>query len=410
VHSKINRLKLSTINFKNNGDDIMKKIFWIPSIFGLFTSAAIAQSSVTLYGIVDAGFVYLNNNAGDKQYFLNSGNLQGSRWGLRGTEDLGSGLSAIFVLENGFNVFNGRLGQGGAEFGRQGYVGLSSKQFGTFTFGRQYDSVVDFTGAFEVGDQWATYFAAHPGDLDNVNNTNRINNAVKYTSANYSGITFGGLYSLGGNAGEFNRNQIWSVGVGYARGPLQVGAGYLNVKDPNYSFFGSNPSASANSSNMAGSRVYAGYASARSEQVISLGGAYTFGASTIGATYSNTQFKDLGSEPGTGLTSPGGFTSGSGKFHNGEINFKYQITPALLLGVAYDYTKGYGLGNAKYHQAAAGVDYFLSKRTDVYFDGIFQHASGTDSTNRAAVANINGLSASSTQNQVAAVLGIRHKF
>jgi predicted porin len=57
-----------------------------------------------------------------------------------------------------------------------------------------------------------------------------------------------------------------------------------------------------------------------------------------------------------------------------------------------------------------GADYFLSKRTDVYIDGIYQHASGTDSTNQTAVANINGLSPSSTSNQVAAVVGIRHKF
>ena len=78
-----------------------------------------------------------------------------------------------------------------------------------------------------------------------MNNSNRVNNAVKYTSANYAGFTFGGLYSLGGVAGQFNRNQIWSVGVGYTQGPLQLGAGYLNVKDPNFSFFGNNATSSA---------------------------------------------------------------------------------------------------------------------------------------------------------------------
>ncbi|AET90138.1 MULTISPECIES: porin [Caballeronia] len=393
----------------------MKKSLLALAALGAFAGAAHAQSSVTLYGIIDAGFAYNNNSNGQKLYAMNSGNLQGSRWGLRGTEDLGGGLKAIFVLENGFNVFNGQLGQGGAEFGRQAYVGLGS-QFGTVTLGRQYDSVVDFTGAFEVGSQWASYFGAHPGDLDNMNNSNRVNNAIKFTSANYAGFTFGGLYSLGGNAGQFNRNQIWSVGLGYSQGPLQLGAGYLNVKDPNYSFFGNTPNsrtattAGATTSNFGSSRVINGYASAKTQQVISAGGAYTFGAATVGATYSNTQFKDLGSEPGTGLTPTGGFTGGTGKFHNAEINFKYQLTPALLLGVAYDYTKGYGLGDAKYHQAMLGADYFLSKRTDVYIDGVYQHASGTDSTNRTAVANINGLSPSSTSNQVAAVVGIRHKF
>ncbi|WP_250500026.1 porin [Caballeronia sp. GAWG1-5s-s] len=387
----------------------MKKSLLALAALGVFAGAAHAQSSVTLYGIIDAGFAYSNNVLGQKLYSMSSGNVQGSRWGLRGTEDLGGGLKALFVLENGFNVFNGRLGQGGSEFGRQAYVGLSTAQFGTVTLGRQYDSVVDFTGAFEVGSQWATYYGAHPGDLDNMNNSNRVNNAIKFTSANYAGFSFGGLYSLGGNAGQFNRNQIWSVGLGYSQGPLQLGAGYLNVKDPNYSFFGNTPASSTTGSNMAGSRVYSGYASAHTQQVISAGAAYTFGAATVGATYSNTQFKDVGTEAGTGLN-PAGYTGGTGKFHNAEINFKYQLTPALLVGAAYDYTKGYGLGNAKYHQGMLGADYFLSKRTDVYIDGVYQHASGTDSTRGAAVANINGLSPSSTSNQVAALVGIRHKF
>jgi predicted porin len=145
-------------------------------------------------------------------------------------------------------------------------------------------------------------------------------------------------------------------------------------------------------------------------QVIAAAGAYTLGAATIGATYSNAQFKDLGSEAGAGLVPAGGFTSGTGKFNNVEVNFKYQLTPAFLLGAAYDYTKGYGLGNAKYHQGVIGADYFLSKRTDLFVDAVYQHASGTDSTNHAAVANINQLSPSSTSNQVAALVGIRHKF
>ena len=385
----------------------MKKSLLALAALGTFAGAAHAQSSVTLYGIVDAGFVYNNNSGGQKLYSTSAGNLQGDRWGLRGTEDLGGGLKALFVLENGFNVFTGKLNQGGDEFGRQAYVGLSS-QFGTVTLGRQYDSVVDYTGALEVGSQWGTFYGAHPGDLDNMNNSNRTNNSIKYTSTNYSGVTFGGLYSLGGVAGQFNRNQIFSGGVGYAQGPLTLGAAYLNVKNPNYSFFGNNSTSSTTGSNMTGSRVYSGYASAKTQQVISAGGAYAFGPATVGATYSNTQFKDLGQTGITGATNQ--TTSGSAKFHNAELNFKYQLTPALLLGAAYDYTKGYGVNSAKYHQGVLGADYFLSKRTDFYIDAVYQHASGTDSTGKTAVANINGLSASSTSNQLAAIVGIRHKF
>jgi len=383
----------------------MKKSLLALAALGTFAGAAQAQSSVTLYGIVDAGFAYANNIGGNKLYETSAGNLQGDRWGLRGTEDLGGGLKALFVLENGFNAFTGKLGQGGDEFGRQAYVGLSS-QYGTVTLGRQYDSVVDYTGALEVGSQWASFYGAHPGDLDNMNNSNRVNNSIKYASANYSGLTFGGLYSLGGVAGQFNRNQIFSAGLGYAQGPLVLGAGYFNVKNPNFSFFGNTASASATGNNMTASQVFQGFASAKTQQVLSAGGAYTFGPATVGATYSNTQFKDLGQTAVTGARA----VTGNAKFHNAELNFKYQLTPALLLGAAYDYTKAYSIANEKIHQGILGADYFLSKRTDLYADAIYQHASGTNSLGVGATAQINGLSQSSTANQVAAIVGIRHKF
>jgi predicted porin len=387
----------------------MKKSLIALVVLSTLVGVAHAQSSVTLYGVVDAGFLYNNNSNGQKLYATSAGNLQGDRWGLRGTEDLGGGLKAQFVLENGFSVYTGKLGQGGDEFGRQAYVGIKSDRFGSINVGRQYDSVVDYTGALEVADQWAPFYGAHPGDLDNLNNSNRINNAIKYTSANYAGVTFGGLYSLGGVAGSFNRNQIFSAGIGYAQGPLVLGAAYLNVKNPNYSFFGNNTSSSNTATNMSGSQVYSGFASAQTQQVISAGGAYTFGAATVGGTYSNTQFKGLGQTAVTGQPA-GSPTFGNAKLNNVEVNFKYQVTPALLLGVAYDYTKAYSVNNEKIHQAILGADYFLSKRTDLYASALYQHAAGTNSFGGQATAQLTGLSASSTSNQIAAVFGIRHKF
>ena len=393
----------------------MKKSLLALAALGAFAGAAHAQSSVTLYGIVDEGINYNSNAGGHRLYNLSSGVLQGSRWGLRGAEDLGGGLKAIFTIENGFDVNTGRLGQGGLEFGRQAFVGLSGP-YGTLTLGRQYDSVVDFVGPLESADQWGGYISAHPGDLDNFNNTNRVNNGIKFTSANYAGFTFGGLYSLGGVSGNFSRNQIYSVGAGYANGPLTLGAGYLNVKNPNTSFYGDGGTVAATTggipgSNMGGSPVYAGFASARSLQIIGAGGAFSFGPATIGATYSNTKFKSIGdTSSGPLLGTVGSPLSGTATFNNAEINFKYHLTPALLLGVAYDYTKGSFGSGVKYHQGQVGADYFLSKRTDVYVVGVFQKASGTDSTGQSAVAAINGLTPSSTNRQATVRLGIRHKF
>ena len=394
----------------------MKKSLLALAALGAFAGVAHAQSSVTLYGIVDEGF-NINTNAGGKHlYNLSSGVLQGSRWGLRGTEDLGGGLKAIFVLENGFDTNTGKLGQGGLLFGRQAFVGLSSN-YGSITLGRQYDSAVDYVGPLEVGDQWGGYITAHPGDLDNLNNDYRVNNSIKFTSNNYNGLTFGGLYSLGGIAGQTGRNQIWSGGVGYSNGPLVLGAGYLNVHNPNASFWGNQPNAVAAPGNNIGSTsltgvqknpIIAGFASAHTYQVAGAGGAYTIGAATVGLTYSYIQFSSLGTDF---VTAPA--YKGSATFNNGEVNFKYQLTPALVLGVAYDYTRlasFNGHGGANYNQGAAGADYFLSKRTDIYLVGVYQHASGTDSTGQTAVASINGLTPSNSNNQTTVRVGIRHKF
>ncbi|ONS53964.1 porin [Burkholderia cenocepacia] len=383
----------------------MKKSLLALVALGAFAGAAHAQSSVTLYGIIDEGLLFNNNAGGKHLYSMASGVMQGSRFGLRGTEDLGGGLKAIFTLENGFDVNSGKLGQGGLMFGRQAYVGLSS-QYGTVTLGRQYDSVVDFVGPLEAGDQWGGYIAAHPGDLDNFNNAYRVNNAVKFTSQSYGGFTFGGLYSFGGQAGQFAKNQVWSLGAGYNNGPLVLGVGYLNARTPNQ--FGGMFNNGSTSSSVS-SPIYGAYANnANTYQVIGAGGAYTLGAATIGATYSNTKFKGFSAGP---------FVNQTATFNNGEINFKYQLTPALILGAAYDYTQGSKIdGNsaAKYHQGSLGVDYFLSKRTDVYAIGVYQHASGNvlDSNGNVlkATAAINGLAGSSTSNQVAARVGIRHKF
>jgi predicted porin len=390
----------------------MKKSLLALAALGAFAGVAHAQSSVTLYGIIDEGFNINTNSGGKHLYNLSSGVLQGSRFGLRGTEDLGGGLKAIFVLENGFDVNNGKLGQGGLMFGRQAYVGLGS-QFGTVTLGRQYDSVVDYVGPLEAGDQWGGYIAAHPGDLDNFNNAYRTNNTVKYTSKNYGGLTFGGTYSFGGQAGNFTSNQIWSLGAGYANGPLVLGVAYLNARTPAASggLF-NNGGTIATPATAVASPVYAGFASANTYEVIGAGGAYTFGGATIGATYSNIRFGKVGASYGAGAFAGQSFT-----LNNAELNFKYQLTPALLVGAAYDYTRGDEVANAsraQYHQGSLGIDYFLSKRTDVYVIGVYQHATGQTLSSTGTVidahAAINGLTASSNQNQLTARVGIRHKF
>lgn len=377
----------------------------------MFSGPVFAQSSITLYGLLDEGLIFNSNAGGHQQYEFLSGVHGGSRFGLRGSEDLGGGYQAIFRLENGFDLNSGKLGQGGLMFGRQAYVGLETP-YGTVTMGRQYDSVVDYMGPLTVGDWWGGTIGSHPGDLDNFDNTQRVNNSIKFASRRYGDFTFGGLYSLGGFAGQTARNQVWSLGAAYAGGPLLLGVAYLNARDPNVSFFGSSSASTLTAAtNNIASPVYSGFASANTYQVLGAGGNYTFGASTVGLTYSYTRFSGLGNVATSG-PNPVNYT-GSAFFNNVEFSYKYQLTAALALGAEYDYTRGssvQGRDAAQYHQGTIGADYFLSKRTDIYAIAVFQKALGYDSTGKVAVAAVNQMTASSNNHQTVVRLGFRHTF
>ena len=134
----------------------MKTPLIAASLAALCASGSVcAQSSVTLYGIIDEGLTFSNNQLGNKAYQMQSGISQGSRWGMQGAEDLGGGLSAIFRLENGFDINTGKLGQQGREFGRAAYVGVSSKTLGTVTLGRQNELMGDYVGLYTANGNFA---------------------------------------------------------------------------------------------------------------------------------------------------------------------------------------------------------------------------------------------------------------
>lgn len=370
-----------------------------------------AQSSVSLYGIIDEGFEAISNapvaggKSGGRLFRLDANNgLNGSRWGFKGSEDLGGGLTAVFQLENGFELNTGSLAQGGDEFGRQAFVGFSSERYGTLTLGRQYDPVIDFVGPYEFGDSnLGSDHAAHPGDLDNFNFTRRQNNSVKYRSPTYGGLTLEGLYSFGGVPGSLATNQAYSFGANFVRGPLGLAVAYSHVNNPAASLFGSNPSDTATSNGLTASPIYSGYASAKTYQVIAAGGSYTFGPVVAGATYSNVRYSDIAALGGS-----------SADFNDAEINVQYQFVPHWWIGAAYDLLKGNAvtstIGGARYNQISAGLNHALSRRTDVYVSAEWQTASGNDSTGHAAVANIADLPPSSDRHQAVARVGMRHKF
>src|SRR5690606_7526469 len=100
-----------------------------------------ASDNVQLYGSIDTGIVYLSNSRDEGSVMRMpevTGGQMASRVGLRGSEDLGGGLKAVFTLESGFSPANGKSMQSGRLFGRQAFLGLSSNDWGTIAFGRQY--------------------------------------------------------------------------------------------------------------------------------------------------------------------------------------------------------------------------------------------------------------------------------
>src|ERR1700722_2431977 len=213
----------------------------IPAIF--LSTTAHAQSSVTLYGLIDEGFDFTSNGAGHRGYEMVSGDAAGSRWGLKGSEDLGNGLKGIFLLENGFNTNNGQLGQGGLEFGRQAYVGLSSAQYGTFTMGRQYDPTIDMWSGFTAAGNTIGNLGSHPYDNDNADWDYRIQKSVKYVSPTVAGFTGEALYGFSNEAGGFADNRVYSAAVQYQMGPVTAVAAYMKTDNGGATAGGAAPSA-----------------------------------------------------------------------------------------------------------------------------------------------------------------------
>jgi len=378
--------------------------------------AAHAQSSVTLYGLIDESIQYIHNanTANDHLIQLAAGNLQGSRWGMKGTEDLGGGLKAIFQLESGFDPNNGKSLQGSRLFGRQAYVGVTHDAYGTFTLGRQYDPLVDLVQPLTADNYFGSTFTT-PGDVDNNDNSSRTNNAIKYVSPVWSGFQVEGMYALGGVAGATGAGQSWAGAATWSGGPFSVAAGYFRMENGNtLASRGVTPatpagvwSAGATSgATFDGSNINGAYQSAKQIDITSAAGQYVTGPFTFNVRYSFAQYKP---------DAFSGFASQQ-KYQVAGAYAGWQLTPAMLLGLGYTYTHGSGDASASYNQVSLGGDYNLSKRTDLYLIGAYQKASGhqRDASTGAIVdagASVGsyGAQAGSSSQEIIS-LGIRHKF
>lgn len=373
------------------------------------SGGALAQSAVTLYGVVDMNVEYVNHvgavptaanqfNRGPSNdvYRMNSGGVSGSRWGLRGTEDLGNGVKALFVLESGFNLDTGTLQQSGRLFGRQAYVGVQREGVGQFSLGRQYTSMFEALANFSPT-AYATQY--EPAVLQSGANF-REDNTVKYSGqfgpvtalAHWSfGVglalpaTVGVATPVGGNGevpGQFRRDSAYGAAMVYAAGPFGATIGYDQW----------NPTIGAGSGTV---------------KKAVIGASYTVGPAKVMGGYRWGQSKNAAD----GLIQRDDFY---------WVGANYQVTPAIGLTLEYNYDNVKNLfGDAHVAnpwQIAFMANYAFSKRTDVYVTTAFAKNAGlmlesiaTIYANSLSLGNNYALG-NGQRTMLGVAVGLRHKF
>lgn len=300
----------------------MKKSLVALAVLGAFAGAASAQSSVTIYGVADAWVGSQKDTGGvvvpqvSSTNVLSSGGLSRSRLGFKGTEDLGGGLSAVFVLEAGLSIDNGTAG--GLSFNRQSYVGFAGG-FGEVTFGKMWTAYDDIEGkassvfgSFDFGPEYAVMLSARDYILN-------PNNGIKYTSPDFGGISGAASYSLdetvGGDA------EVTAFHVKYTGGPLYVGLAYQDegttggLPNPEY---------------------------------IRANATYDFGVAQLLAGYGNKKV-------------------GAAKTNDYSLGVNVPVGPAVMVSAGYARSKdNAAAGSNKRDGFGLGATYALSKRTSLY--------------------------------------------
>ena len=387
------------------------------------SAQSFAQSSVTLYGIVDNGLGYVSNSSslgatsgGKSATKMTPGVWAGSRFGLKGAEDLGGNTSAIFQLESGFNSATGAQQYTNAMFGRQAWVGITNPTYGTLTAGRQYGSYYQLLSAYSPTTWLTGFYGAHPGDIDGLDTIYRSNNTLLYKSPTLHGVTVSGSYAMGGVAGSLNQGSTWNTAIQYAMGPVGIAVGFsrINNSTAGGGTWGSDSTTSNNGSQVGVSALTNGYQTAKAQQRFAVGTSYKFNSAwDLTATYSNVQYIP-------GINSK--FTD-TAIFNTGGAVLHWKPLAAWDFATGYSYTRATRANgiqdSARYQQANLSEYYSLSKRTGLYALQAYQRASGkTLGTSGAghiidATATLGdgfNTTPSSSASQAAFGVGIIHRF
>ena len=323
---------------------------------------AAAQTNVTLYGVVDAAVESADTGGPEGRHtFVNSGDQSASRFGFRGTEDLGNGLKAIFNLEAGIAADTGAQDSAGL-FQRRAVVGLEGT-FGTITLGREYSPIAAVAAATDEFGQG--FYGSNLSGFGSGKVTRRLANSVNYKSASWSGFNLLATYSAGekttGPSGDLK-----GIGAEFKQGGLYLGAAYHTLK-----------------------RVSAG-----DDKEYGFGAAYTF------AEYGGLELKTnfLGADP----------DGANNKFKQYNLGLGYPFGASkVYVNVQKNKLQSGPTGNA----VALAYSYSLSKRTNVYASYANMNNTGV------AVFGLNSASNNVTPAATALgadpsvfTVGIRHSF
>lgn len=344
------------------------------------TAMHAAADGPTLYGVVDAGLSYASNINGSSRSLMDTGMMTPNLWGIRGQEDLGGGLKAVYTLEGQFALDTGAV-IGSGVFGRQTWVGLSGN-YGTLSLGKHYDFMFDSLAVNHYGPSFK-YVSLHnlkqgpfaalgnpefggiSLDFDRVGGASRLGNSIKFTSTTLNGFSVGALYAPDEHDVVFGKAS--SAGLNYSSPSGAVSVAYTDVK---YRAFNDGADGIRN---------------------WGVGGHYVLGQLVLNGSFTNTKN-----------------TMTSGAVDAYQAGVTYKLAPAVTLLGDITYMKGNSqLQNHKATQYSFTADYELTKRTDAYVNLVYQKASGS----AAAQAWIPGLpGSSSSDSQTLIRLGLRHFF
>jgi predicted porin len=363
----------------------------------LAAPAAFAQSSVTIYGIVDLDGQYLSGR--DKQVLVNSGGQSGSRIGFKGTEDLGSGYFADFVLEGGLNVDTGGSAQGGALFGRQAFGALRTP-FGTASAGRQYSSIYIQTGDFSEFTNAPTgattaviggFAGGYEPVRGSANNTTtstptgsalnggpaRVNNSLRYTTPSFGGFKASVLAGAGEVTGNTTGTRLFDYSLRYTGYGLDAMVSYVDDK-------------AYNGTTVANSQTKVG--------VTTVSATYTIGSFKVEGGFLNVNDKRPADQDGKGF-----WLGGDYKFGQHVVRAQWVENDPSKNNANLGKTNAYGLG----------YEFDFSKRTNLYTSLTrFQNDASASGTfvGRIGGSVPAGLTTSTDRAVNEFVLGVRHAF